>query len=218
MDQPSGRDIQSGRLLHQISRDFLRHPPSARTTALILSLLERQLALRKHSGWVLEPAQIEFLHATLSGLSLSHVAAYEAFALEYPSDVRSNEWLLRGRIDFIGEAHDGLHVIDFKRTARSRYRQTPDHEKYLQVLLYAAGTPIDVRTRINTVGLYYFDAAEVDRIAFTEESVAAAIALADTTIRTIQRETEFAPTVNPLCQSCGFRRRCPALQSAATTA
>lgn len=124
------------------------------------------------------------------------VEAY--FQIDLAPDV-----LLFGRMDRIDEEPDGsLHVIDYKTGAH------PEEVDASQLRLYAIMIEEKLERPVSRASFWYLDDGYVWTTELSGDWKEATLREALAAVRTMQRQTEFPPTIAPHCAHCPYLYAC----------
>ena len=207
--QPGHIDIQAGRLLHYIIREYYRAPLPAEPHKLLLEIYEK-LAPRT-SAWR-EDLQGEI--RTLSALKFfahSEAASFRPVALEVGCKARVGGALFIGQADLIYQTHESSEtygILEFKLND-VEVRSEDEVERFLQCLIYYIGLPEQYRRYCELVSIYVFNTGDFLKARIQQTMIDRTIEIVNATLP-LAEGPDFQPTLNPFCPSCGYQNLCPA--------
>ncbi|MBZ5550749.1 MAG: PD-(D/E)XK nuclease family protein [Acidobacteriia bacterium] len=210
--EPGHIDVQAGRLLHHIIREYYRSPANAEPYQLLLKAYHK---LAPHASEWKDDLQGE--NRALAALQLfaySKAATLRAAALEVACKARISETSFVGQADLIYEipgSPTAYGILEFKLND-VEVRVDDPAERFLQCLIYYAGLPAQFRSSTKAMGIYIFDTgmlleAEIDRALLNK-----AFSIVETALQSANGP-EFPARINPFCKSCGYQTLCPAYSS-----
>ncbi len=205
---PYGIDIQAGRLLHDIVREYYSSEVPSQPLFLLLEICEK-LALRIPL-WKTNP---QFENRILKALQLFADSKAAHFRKIKPSDAckgRIGGVLFTGTPDLIYQVDElaGVHgILEFKLND-VEVSGPNAAEKFLQCLIYYMILPKEDRRFCELASIYVFDSGQMLNTEIEQSIIDRAIGIIDATLQ-LAKNNDFPPTLNPFCPSCGYRALCP---------
>jgi len=202
--EPAGTRVNLGRFLHSVASQFLKQPSKDRNSQFIERQFQREIDTSTNAEYIDELRR--FREPTTMLL-------LENFADKRLSDrnpyfrTRFGLYTIVGTADCLVESSNGIQVVEFKEYD---YREFEDDLKilhYLQLFFYYFG----LRKGETDIpeGLYgFFNSGYVDGIIFSEEIVDEARTFIEAKLHELVDCRNFAPRMNELCISCGYRDKC----------
>lgn len=132
--------------------------------------------------------------------------------LESRFQIEIESHIVSGIIDRIDKTEDGFEIIDYKTTKKMPSQEKVDNDLQLSVYLNAflARYPKEIANLDKiTVSLYYLKHGVKLSSQRTKEQLDNTKKLFLEVIQEIEK-SNFPPSVNPLCDWCGFQKICPA--------
>lgn len=202
--EPAGTRVNLGRFLHSVASQFLKLPFKDRISQSIELQFQKEIDTSTNAEYIDE---LRRFREPTSMLLLANFAD-KAISDRNPH-FRTPFGLhtIVGTADCLVESSNGIQVVEFKEYD---YREFEDDLKilhYLQLFFYYFGLrkgEIDIPE-----GLYgFFNSGDVDGIIFSEEIVDEARTFIEAKLHELADCRNFAPRMNRLCISCGYRDKC----------
>jgi len=207
--QPGHIDVQAGRLLHHVVREYLRLPLTSQPHRLLLELYEK---LAPRSPLWKDDLQGE--PRVLRALRLfadSKAAGFRPVGLEVACKARIGGVPFSGQADVVYEVGEGpatYGLSEFKLNDVEVRAEEPA-ERFLQCAVYFLGLPEQFRHFTQFASIYVFDTGQLLEAKLEQPLIERAVRIVETTLRRANGP-DFPPTLNPFCPSCGYQNVCPA--------
>ncbi len=207
--QPGYIQVQAGRLLHQIVREYYRTPLAGRSHQFLVETYER---LAPRSPTWREDLQGETRTLTdLRFFAHSKASRFQPVALEVTCESHVAGAVFGGKADLIyqSDEHPGTYgVLDFKLND-AEVRVEHYVERFLQCAIYYLGLPDQYRQMCGLLSIYVFDTGQLLETRVEPSLVQGVVGIVEAALQRADGP-EFPPTLNPFCSSCGYQTLCPA--------
>jgi len=214
--QPGHIDVQAGRLLHHIAREYYRSPQGPESHTRLLAIYENLAPTDPR--WKEDLQGERRVLRALHDFSYSRAARFRGAGLEVACKARIGGVLFVGQADVIYELEEGAGsygLLEFKLTDVEVRAEDPA-ERFLQCIIYYLGLPEQYRHFAKALSIYVFDNGQLLEAKIEESLVEEAIRIVEATISRA-KGPDFPPTLNPFCPSCGYQTLCPAYSKRGTT-
>lgn len=209
--QPGYIDVQAGRLLHHIIRDYYSsnaYHTSQEPYALLIELYKKLAPTT--SSWKEDLQGEKRTYEVLRLFAYSKLSRFQAIATEVSCKAKIGKVVFSGKTDLIyrTEEHpDSFGILEFKLND-VEVRTQNKTEMFLQCLIYHMGLPDIYLREVGWGGVYIFDTGEFLESKIEDSMVEEAVLIIE---RALQRAEgpDFPPTRNPFCSSCGYQSKCP---------
>jgi hypothetical protein len=211
--QPGHIEVQAGRVLHHIVREYYRSPVVPEPHRILLEIYKRLAPVG--------PAWRDDLQGeprVLRALQLfadSPAARLRAAGLEIGCKAQIGDHWFTGQADLIfhvEERPSAFGLLEFKLTD-VEVRAEDVAERYLQCLIYFLGLPPQFSDSTERLGIYVFDSGRYENARLEQGLVDRAIRIVETSLQQASGP-DFPPTLNAFCPSCGYQTLCPAYSKA----
>lgn len=207
--QPGHIDVQAGRVLHHVIREYYRSSPTSPSFRLLLEIYDK--VAPRTPAWKDDlKGEIRALQA-LRVFADSRAARFRSIALEVSCKAWIGDRLFAGQADMIYETKElpsGCGILEFKLND-VEVRSEEEVEKFLQCIIYYMGLPAQFRDSCQLASIYVFDTGEQFDTRIDQSMIERATRMIEETLP-LAEGPDFPPTVNPFCSSCGFQNICPA--------
>ena len=207
--QPGYIDVQSGRLLHHVLREYYRSSFTSKPYQLLLKIYEK-LAPRT-PAWRDDLQGEARTLAALRDFADSKVAHFRPVGLEVGCKARIGGVVFAGQADLVyqtDELPSVYGILEFKLNDVEVRSQDPT-ERFLQCMIYYIGLPEEFHRFCKVASIYVFDTGELLETKIEQS-------MTEETVRVVQETLpraegpDFPATLNPFCPSCGYQNLCPA--------
>jgi len=206
--QPGHIDVQAGRVLHYIIREYYRSPTTSQPHRLLIEKYEKLAP--QTAAWKEDPQGEARTLAALRLFADSRAARFRPISLEVPCKARIGGTLFAGQADLVYEASErpGVYgILEFKLND-VEVRSEEAAEAFLQCIIYYFGLPQEFRKCTEVVGIYVFDVGRLLEYKIDQVVSEQAIRIVETALQRAAGP-DFPPTLNPFCSSCGYQTLCP---------
>jgi len=207
--QPGNIDVQAGRLLHQIVREYFRCALLQKPKLRLPDIYDRLAPT--NADWKSDARGEDRVLNALGIFAHSGVAGLRPIALEVACKAWIGGQLFTGQADMIYEAADcrGVYgILEFKLNDVEVRAQDPA-ETFLQCIIYYLGMPLQYQSSLHLVGVYVFEGGTFLQTKIGEAEIKRAIHIVEGAVQR-SKGPEFPPMLNPFCGSCGYQASCPA--------
>jgi hypothetical protein len=207
--QPGYVDVQAGRLLHRIVREYYRCPPTTDRHRLLLDTYHKLAPT--DPAWKNDLQGENRVLQALRLFAYSKAASFRPLALEVACKTRIKELLFVGQADLIYQIPElpGMSgILEFKLND-AEVRSEDLGERFLQGLIYYGGLPTQFRVSTRFVSLYIFDIGSLLETKVDQQLLDRATRIVEAALHSA-KGPEFPPRINSFCKSCGYQRLCPA--------
>lgn len=207
--QPSYIDVQAGRLLHRVVREFYRSKKGPTPNQTVWNIYEQYAP--KTTNWVEDLRGEIRVFSALRLFSHSSAATYRAVDLDVSCKGYVGGQLFCGQADVIyesGEQPNSLGILEFKLNDVEISSEDIE-EKFLQCIIYYIGLPKELKYRCNRASIYVFDTGEQIEVTIDAGMVERANNIILSALP-LANGPDFPPRLNSYCASCGYQNQCPA--------
>jgi hypothetical protein len=207
--QPGHIDVQAGRLLHHVIREYYRAPNISQPYRRLLEIYEK--VAPRTSAWKDDLQGESRALIALRVFAESRVARFVPISIEVGCKAWIGEQLFTGQADLVYQTDEepGVYgILEFKLND-VEVRNEDVVERFLQCLIYRMGLPEQFRAQCALASIYVFDTGEQLETRIEQPMIDKAIRIIDATLPLAQGP-DFPPTLNPFCPSCGYQNLCPA--------
>lgn len=207
--QPANVDVQAGRVLHHIAREYFRTPKGGNPHQVLLDIYKRVSPTGPR--WTDDLRGEPRVLRDLQLLAGSQVAQLRAEAFEVGCKTRiAGVWFV-GQADLVFqlEGKPGrFGILEFKLND-VEVRADDPVGRFLQCLIYYLGLPPQFRYSTEALAIYIFDDGHYIESRPEQESVDRAVQIVEATLQ-CSSGPDFPARLNPFCPSCGYQEWCPA--------
>jgi hypothetical protein len=202
--EPVGTSVNVGRFLHSVATQFLKEPIDQRNKEFIESKFREEMAERRTLEYIDELRRYQdptimllleyFVDKPLSKKSPHFRTIFGPFAIV-------------GTADCLVNSNDGIQIIEFKEYDYREFEEDIDVIHYLQLLFYFFG--LGGRGADISGGAYcFFRSGYGDEVVFSDEMIDKGKEFIQAKLQEITECQNFAPKLNALCVSCGYKDKC----------
>jgi CRISPR/Cas system-associated exonuclease Cas4 (RecB family) len=207
--QPGHIDVQAGRLLHRIAREYYRSPQGPEAHRRLLAIYNKLAPAEPR--WKEDLQGEQRVLRALHDFSYSRAARFRGAGLEVVCKARIGGVVFVGEADVVYEPErraGSYGLLELKLTDVEVRAEDPA-ERFLQCVIYYLGLPERYRRFARVLSIYVFDSGQLLEAKVDESLVAGALRIVEATIPRAEGP-DFPPTLNPFCPSCGYQALCPA--------
>jgi len=209
LSQPQNIDIQAGRLLHRIIREYFQSPLTNEPHKRLLEIYNSHTPITP--GWK-DDLQGEYrIHRALQLFAASNVSRFKPVGVEVGCKASIRGVWFSGHADLIYKTDDIPSIyglLEFKLNDVET-RSQDEAERFLQEIIYYVGLPKQYYQLIELLSIYIFDTGQLLETKVKQSIVDNALQIVEETIKRANGP-DFPPTLNPFCPSCGYQKFCPA--------
>lgn len=204
MYEPFGTRVNVGRFLHSVATQFLKEPIDQRNKEFIESKFHEETTQKRNPEYIDELRRYQapiitllleyFVDKPMSKKSPHFRTSFGSFAIV-------------GTADCLVNSSEGVQIIEFKEYDYREFEEDVDVMRYLQLLFYFFG--LGGRGGDISGGAYcFFSNGYADEVVFSDEMIDKGEELIGAKLREMTECQNFAPKLNTLCVSCGYKGKC----------